>query len=893
MRTLILAAPAPQPGQTPEQQRLAELERENRKLSRINKVLMDRVERSMDFQGSAFSLFQTAIVLETKVRERTLELERTLHELERSNRDLARAKEMAETVQARLAEAIESVNEGFALFDGDDRLVMCNSKYLAVWPSFDDRIRPGISFAEIAELALDTRSLQDGLSQESDRDGGRGWLAERMSQHRNPQGPYVLALADGRWMQVNERRTRDGGVVGVYTDITDLKRDETRRREQELAEKSVLLQATLDNIAQGVAVYDRDLNLVAWNDNFAHLLDLPGDVVRHGATYDDFVRHNAGLGAAGLSVMAMSREDLAERPLALEEEWQGRVLDIRRTVMPGGGFVNTYTDITERKRNEEALRDSERRIRTITDAMPALIAYVDAEQRFRFVNKPYEDWFNRPREEIDGQPMWDALGRDHYEQRRPNVLAALAGEEVTFEMELPGENGAVRYALATYIPHFDENGVVLGYFALIQDITERRMVAEALKESKESLERRVDERTAALMSLNGKLHQEIAERKQIEEALRVATAEAEQANLSKTKFLAAASHDLLQPLNAARLFISALSDLEQTPQNGSLIANTDVALAAVEDLLGALLDISKLDAGVVQAEPADYPIESLLGAMSTEYAAQAKERGLEFRVVSSSAVVHSDIRLLRRILQNFLSNATRYTRTGRVLLGCRLAEGGLRIEVWDTGPGIPEDKLAEIFEEFRRLGNDQSGRDRGMGLGLAIVERVARMLDHRIGVRSIPGKGSVFSVTVPMGERGRLVRPPQPAPVAITNRLAGSLVLVIDNERSILSGMTALLEGWRCTVVTATTGQEAIDILERMERAPDLAIADYHLEDGAIGVAELRRVAGHCGHAIPSLIITANRLPEVQEEVNASGFHLLNKPVKPAHLRSLMTSLLG
>ncbi|UEM04837.1 PAS-domain containing protein [Skermanella rosea] len=887
MRVLTLASPAPEPGQTPEQQRIAELERENRKLHRINKVLMDRVERSMDFQGSAFSLFQTAIVLETKVRERTIELEQTLRELERSNRDLARAKEMAETVQARLAEAIESVNEGFALFDGDDRLVMCNGKYLAFWPAFEDRIRPGIAFDEIARLAVETRSVQDV------RDGGQGWFHQRMVQHRNPQGPYVHALADGRWMQVNERRTRDGGVVGVYTDITDLKRDETRRREQELAEKTVLLQATLDNIAQGVAVYDKDLKLVAWNDNFAHLLDLPPDVVRHGATYQDFVRHNTRLGWAGLSGMAMSYQDLAERPLALEEEWQGRVLDIRRTVMPGGGFVNTYTDITARKRNEEALRDSERRIRTITDAMPALIAYVDSDQRFRFVNKPYEDWFNRPREEIDGQPMWVALGRQHYEQRRPNVLAALAGQEVTFEMELPAENGAVRYALATYIPHFGENGEVVGYFALIQDITERRMVAEALKESKESLERRVDERTAALMALNGKLHQEIAERKQIEEALRVAKADAEQANLSKTKFLAAASHDLLQPLNAARLFVSALSDLEQTPQNASLIDNTDVALAAVEDLLGALLDISKLDAGVVQAEPGAFPIESLLGAMATEYAAQAKERNLEFRVVSSSAVVHSDIRLLRRILQNFLSNAMRYTRTGRVLLGCRQAAGRLRIEVWDTGPGIPEDKLAEIFEEFRRLGNDQNARDRGMGLGLAIVERVARMLDHRVGVRSVPGRGSVFSVTVPLGERGRTARPPQPAPAAVANRLAGSLVLVIDNERSILSGMTALLEGWRCTVVTATTGCEAIGVLDGMERAPDIAIADYHLEDGATGVAELQRVARHCGAPIPSLIITANRLPEVQEEVNASGFQLLNKPVKPAQLRSLMTSMLS
>jgi len=296
---------------------------------------------------------------------------------------------------------------------------------------------------------------------------------------------------------------------------------------------------------------------------------------------------------------------------------------------------------------------------------------------------------------------------------------------------------------------------------------------------------------------------------------------------------------------------------------------------------------------VVQAEPEDFPVESLLGAMATEYAAQSKERNLKFRVVSSTAVVHSDIRLLRRILQNFLSNAMRYTRTGRILLGCRRVGGKLRIEVCDSGPGIPEDKLVEIFEEFRRLGNDQNSRDRGMGLGLAIVERVARMLDHKIGVRSVPGRGSVFSVTVPLGERGRTIRPPQPTLAAPVNRLAGSLVLVIDNERSILTGMTALLEGWRCAVVTATTSEEAITLLDALERAPDIAIADYHLEDGATGVAELQRVEKHCGHTLPGLIITANRSAEVQEEANANGYQLLNKPVKPAQLRSLMTSMLS
>ncbi len=879
--------PAPSDGQS----RLEALERENAKLRRINQVLMDRVERSMDVQGGAFSLFQTAIVLEQKVRERTLELERALRALEDSHRALARAKELADTMRTRLSEAIESVNEGFAIFDSGDRLVLCNSKYLALWPEIRDLIVPGIRFQEIAELAASSRTIADAYPR-PDR-----WLAERLAQHRALKGPYVYRLADGRWVQVNERRTRDGGVVGVYTDITDIKEHETRRRERELAEKSALLQATLDNIAQGVGVYDRDQRLVAWNERFTGLLRLPANVAERGASFADFVLHHAALGERGLSLGALMMPSCL-----VEQPWlDDTVLEISRNPMPGGGFVLTFTDITERKRAEQALRDSEQRIRLVTDAVPALIAYVDAEQRFRFVNKAYEGWFNRKREEIEGQPMWAALGERYYEVRRSYVLRALAGEEVTFELELPGENGSPRYAVATYIPHFGERRgggkpEVLGYFGLIHDITERRMAAEALADAKDSLEHRVAERTAELTRLNGKLQQEIAERIAAEEALRLAKAEAEQANLSKTRFLAAASHDLLQPLNAARLFVSALGDLEQPEPNRGLVDNIDVALASVEDLLSALLDISKLDAGAVRPEVADFPIRSLLGALATEYAAVARERGLDLRVVPSHAVVRSDIRLLRSILQNFLSNALRYTPAkaggGRVLVGCRRTAAGLRIEVWDTGPGVPADKLGEIFQEFRRLDTPCANeRVRGMGLGLAIVERVARMLDHPITVRSQPGRGSVFAVTVPFGCYARPARALEAPVRTSSNRLAGTRVLVIDNEPAVLAGMRALLEGWGCTVATAASGDEALAGLGAV--APDVLFADYHLDDGVIGFTAIARVRERCGEDLPSVLITANRTAEVVEEAQARGCHVLNKPVRPAQLRAVMTGLLG
>ncbi|MCW2249344.1 PAS domain S-box-containing protein [Azospirillum fermentarium] len=868
-------------------QRIAALERENAKLRRINKVLMDRVERSMDFQGGAFSLFQTAIVLEHKIRERTLELERALRELEVSNRDLARAKELAETMRTRLSEAIESVSEGFALFDADDRLVLCNRKYLSYWPaSVSQKILPGLPFTALVAMVAEAHGVLDPHPHQ--------WLQERLNHRHDLTGPFINRLADGRWVQVNERRTRDGGIVGVYTDITDLKEHEARRRERELAEKSALLQATLDNIAQGVVVFDADQDMVAWNGRFTELLRLPADAAAPGARFGDLMDHALAQGNRGLALAGMLR-----RTGEGEQPWlDGTVLEVRRNPMPGGGFVITFTDITQRKRTEEALRDGERRIRLVTDAVPAQIAYVDAGRCYRFVNHAYEAWFKRPRETIIGHTMPSLLGEADYAIRRPYVERVLAGEDVTFELELAGEGGEMRFAVASYIPHFGPQREVMGFFALIHDITERRRVAQALEDARDSLERRVIERTAELTQLNAQLQQEVRERVAAEAALRLAKADAEQANLSKTRFLAAASHDLLQPLNAARLFVSALSDLEQPEANAGLVHNIDLALASVEDLLSTLLDISKLDAGAVTPEVTDFPLRGVLAPLATEYAPVAAERGIDLTVVASGAVVRSDMRLLRRIVQNFLSNALRYTRgdaggRARVLVGCRRAGDGVRIEVWDTGPGIPPDKQAEIFQEFRRLDTPgPNGRDRGMGLGLAIVDRVARMLDHPIAVQSRVGFGSVFAVTVPRGTERRIARAVPPVARTAGDRLAGARVLVLDNEPAVVAGMEALLRGWGCAVESATSGAEAEGRLAVWDTPPDVLIADYHLDDGALGTHEIARLRRACGEPVPAVLVTANRTAELADEARECGCHVLNKPVKPAQLRAVLSGLL-
>lgn len=867
--------------------RVAALEAQIAKLEKINKALADRVERSMDAQGSAFSLFQTAIVLEGKVRERTVELERTLAVLERSYRDIAEAKEQTETAQTRLMAAIEAISEGFSLFDAQDRLVLFNRRYLSFWPGMSDKIQTGMLFREIVELAVERKAVIDAY-----RDP-EGWVARRIAQHAVQQGPSVHALSDGRWMQVSEKRTVDGGVACIYTDITELKQREALQRETELAEKSNLLQATLDNIFESVAVYDRNLILVAWNNEFIRLFDLPGQVVRRGAQFRDFTTYICGRGVHGIELSGRL-EPHNNAPLKFEVQWLGqRILEVQRNPMPNGGFVLTFDDITRRKRIEEALRDGERRIRLITDAMPALISYVDADERYQFVNEPYSRWIGQPEPKIVGHRMSEVLTPEFYGRRRRYVQRALSGETVTFEVELtPSGAPQPSYGLATLVPHVGDDRRILGFFTLLQDITERRQIEAALKDAKGTLERRVEERTAALTLLNETLQREIAERREIEAALQMAKSEAERANLGKTKFLAAASHDLLQPLNAARLFVSALGDRSQDQPNRSLIDNVDESLGAVEDLLDALLDISKLDAGAVSPEITDFDVSALLVPLTTEYTVLARERGLELRSAPCSCVLRSDAKLLRRIIQNFLSNAMRYTAAGKVLLGARRTSAGLRIEVWDTGPGIPAEKFDEIFEEFRQLHNARPRRDRGIGLGLAIVRRIAKMLGTSVSVRSEPGRGSVFSVTVPFGQTPAALARQTARPVPELG-LSRSVVLVIDNEQSILTGMNALLSGWNCRVYSATSGDEALQVLPDLPAPPDIVIADYHLDDGASGVTELQRISRACGRVLPGIIITANRTEEAQEIARRHGYRLLNKPVKPAQLRSLMIQLIG
>ena len=416
-----------------------------------------------------------------------------------------------------------------------------------------------------------------------------------------------------------------------------------------------------------------------------------------------------------------------------------------------------------------------------------------------------------------------------------------------------------------------QGGIVTTY----SDITDRVAASEALARANETLERRVRERTAELTEVN--------------EALAVAKRKADQANLDKTRFLAAASHDVLQPLNAAKLYATSLVERSVGGQEATLARNIDASLEAVEEILGVLIEISRLDTGRLEPEITVFPLQEVFERLEVEFQPLAREKKLELRMVATRTWVRSDRRLLRRVLQNLLSNAIKYTAAGKVLLGVRRRGDRLAVLVCDTGPGIPRSKHALVFKEFERLAETAS-TVRGLGLGLSIVERIGKVLDHRVELQSELDRGSTFSVELPQAEPRALAEPAIVMAAPSAGRIAGLTVLCIDNEPAGLRGMQVLLEGWGCIAITAKNAADAIAQLSERGARPDIILADYHLDDGT-GVDAVTMVRAAAGSQPPVIVITADHSAEVQREVRLRGYGMLRKPLKAAALRALMYQL--
>ena len=511
-----------------------------------------------------------------------------------------------------------------------------------------------------------------------------------------------------------------------------------------------ILQTALDHVRQGIAVFDKDLQLICWNRQFGEILDLPPSLVRAGVGLADILRFNIRRGPhsgdqAEEFVSAQIERYVSGNEPFLERFAEGIVIEVRANRMPDGDVVTTFTDIT---------------------------ASVEA--------------------------------------------------------------------------------------------------AEALERANETLERRVRERTEELTRLNV--------------ALARAKGEADAANISKTKFLAAASHDILQPLNAARLYVTSLTE-RGSREDRRLIDNIDASLEAVEEIFGALLDMSRLDTGALRPEFASFRIDELMRQIELEFAPLAATKGLDLTFVPCSLVVRSDRRLLRRLLQNLVSNAIKYTPEGRVVVGCRRRNDAVRIDVYDTGVGIPQSKWRDIFVEFHRL--DQGAKiARGLGLGLSIVERVARVLGSKIELESESGRGSHFAITVPRSNDTPMELPARESARVDSGQLVGITALCIDNEPSVLDGMETLLRGWGCDVIKAASLALALTAISESSTVPSGLLVDYHLDhgDGIEAIIALRRRFGD----IPAILITADRSPDVRELARSEGVQILHKPLKPAALRALL-----
>jgi len=386
-------------------------------------------------------------------------------------------------------------------------------------------------------------------------------------------------------------------------------------------------------------------------------------------------------------------------------------------------------------------------------------------------------------------------------------------------------------------------------------------------------------------------------------ALEDARADAEQANRSKTSFVAAAVHDLMQPLNAARMFVDAVRARLPSAADREVLSGIDSALEAEDEILSTLLDISRLESGTFEVHERDFAVSGLLDTLGREFGIIARARGIELRVSHCGALVHSDEALLRRILQNYLSNAVRYSRRGRVLMGCRRAGGSLRIEVWDSGPGIAAEHHRRIFLEFQRLDSGGETAERGAGLGLAIVERIAKRLGHRIGLRSWVGRGSVFSVAVPLVRSAATMmsaavpqapHPGRAEPAGTRHHaspLNGARVWSVEDDPRVRQSIQTLLTGWGCEVLLASNGAGALQLAEASSTAPDVLLLDYRLPDGS-GPEFVPELFRRWGAEVPVIVLSAERDAAVRESVQARGWGFLAKPVNPSKLRAAVTHML-
>ncbi|WP_434622616.1 PAS domain-containing hybrid sensor histidine kinase/response regulator [Azospirillum sp. B2RO_4] len=671
-----------------------------------------------------------------------------------------------------------------------------------------------------------------------------------------PDALRVRALAEGRIQEERSFSHRDGSRVWGALTILPLQGDEEgflwilhdrsdeRQMEETLAAARRRAADILDSIDEALVGLDRDYRVICQNRRAEQLDHQPLSAMRGRRLWEVWPQF------AGSDLEALCRKTMTERqPTSIEKRFdgEGTTLWLEIRFLPTAEGVGCFfRDITMRKRAEEEARASHERAVKILESISDAFYAVDHDWRFTYINRKAEQIWGRSRDTLLGLRLWEAfpkaLGSESLEAQKQ---AAREGREMTVEVISPVLGDWVEVSI---YPNAD------GLSVYFRDITARRQAQQALLQAKET---------------------------------------AEAADLAKGKFLAAASHDLRQPLQALLLFVDVLKPHVQGSQGLNALMHLGRGLDALKELLDSLLDMSRLDAGVVQPNIENVSVAPLFDHIAAAYRPVAAAKGLELHMLSCNAAARTDRTLLTRMVRNLVENALRYTESGRIDIECRRAGGRLLIEVRDTGIGIPPDHLESIWEEFHQVGNPERDRNRGLGLGLAIVRRLSQLLNHPVDVQSKPGQGTSFVIALPLGRT--IEAPATSAEAATAGR--GRFAVVVDDDAIVLLGLETIFREWGYEVLVAGSAKKAVEGLSRMGRRPDLILADYRLREGQFGtdaVARIRALYDDPGSAaIPGLILTGETGPDCERDAAAHGLGIIHKPVTPRQLGHALGELMG
>lgn len=696
--------------------------------------------------------------------------------------------------------------------------------------------------------------------------------AERGQMQSRPMGQlaHVVALE-----QQVRTRTRDLAEALDKLRVTHARLSQAER--DAVSARNSLVDA-LEAMGEGFAMFDSRDRLTLWNSQFcAALPDIRAQLAA-GLPFRDYVHMVSDSDRIGLTTVS-ERRDWAKRRLQSHTRRNANFtvplegdhwLQVSEQRMNSGGTAVIQTDVTamvrtERLEREKLLDEQAQMVRATLDHIDQAVLIFDAKARLAGWNRRLREVFAPPSALLaSGTPFTQVLDdlmrrRQLGQGRIRQVLTDWVDGPALrppLGLDIVQEDGTELHLSAQAMP---DRGFVMSFNDLT---TERRAIAE-MHRLNETLEARVQARTMEL------------------EAARDA---AERANASKSRFVASASHDLLQPLNAAKLFLSSLATLENTPAQSRLVDRVQSAFTSVEDILAALLDLSKFDIGAARARREAVPLAPLFARLRDEFQPMADKRGLRLVVMPCARTVRSDPVYLKRILQNLVSNALRYTRTGRVLLGARRCGANLRLEVWDTGPGIPPDQQAEIFKEFTRL---NPTAETGMGLGLAIVEQACALLDHPLTLRSRLGHGTVFALHVPIALAETALSPRTPGPETPPGVLSDMLVLVVENDATSRRALMGILEDWGASPIEATSLPDARVQIAELGLAPDVIMADHQLDGGATGLEAIAALRAEHGE-IPAVLVTADHGPALAEQAAAQGIPVMTKPLALRRLRRVL-----